>query len=76
MCGFATLSALISSMKQLLAEAYPLRSYSQRIFSPYGAYMQVQTFSRVPYFFLGIFSCRKYCKEGKGEGEFVRSREE
>jgi hypothetical protein len=65
-------------MKQLPAEACPLRSYSQRIFSPYGAYMQLQSFSRVPYFVLGIFSCGKYCKEGEGEGdgEFVRSREE
>ena len=52
LCGLAILSALISNMKQLSAEACPLRNYSQNIFSPYGKVRVMQNYS------VSYFSCK------------------
>ena len=63
LCGFATLSALMSSIKQLPAEACPRRNYSENIFSPYSTYIHIRTFFWLPCFFVEILFDGRYNKD-------------
>jgi len=61
--GLATLSAHISTMKQLSAEADSIKSYSQNTFSLFESYTQLYTFSKVSYSFLEILSDDRHSKD-------------
>ncbi len=62
LCGFATLSALMLSIKQLPAEACPGRNCSEVIFRPYSACIYVQTFF-LEFFFIHILFGGRYNKD-------------
>jgi len=56
-------STLMSNMKQLSAEADPIKSCSQNIFSLFDAYIQLHTFSKVWYLLLQILADRRHSKD-------------
>ena len=61
--GFATLSTLMSSMKQLSAEADPVKICSQNTFSLLDAYIQLPSLPKVSYLFLEILSDGRHSKD-------------